>query len=71
VDLGTLAPMVQFLPSTSTALIESIPSEAHDMEGIHNDPHARDFFDSLALKPGKSIHRNDLNALAPSVGQGG
>ena len=70
-DLGTLAPMAQFLLGTSAALIESIPSEAHDMEGIHNDPHARDFLDSRALKPGESIHRDDLNAFAPGVGLGG
>lgn len=70
-DLGTLAPMVQFLPSTSTALIESIPSEAHDMEGIHDRPRAGELFNGGPLKPGESIHSDDLNTAAPRIGLGG
>ena len=33
-ELGTPAPMVEFLPGASAALIESITSKAHNMKGI-------------------------------------
>ena len=41
------------------------------MEGIHDRPRAGEFFGGGALKPGESIHRDDLNALTPGVGLGG
>ena len=68
---GTPAPMVEFLPGASAALIESIPGEVYDVEGVHDRPRAGEFFGGGALKPGESIHRDDLNALAPSIGLGG
>ncbi|ERH17474.1 hypothetical protein HMPREF1978_00520 [Actinomyces graevenitzii F0530] len=40
-ELGTPAPMVEFLPGASAALIESITSKAHNMKGIHDRPRAR------------------------------
>ena len=40
-ELGTPAPMVEFLPGASAALIESIPGEVHVVEGIHDRPRAR------------------------------
>ena len=70
-ELGTPAPMVKFWPDTPAALTESIPGQVHDMEGIHDRPRAGEFFSGGALKPGESIHRDDLNALASSVGLGG
>ena len=63
--------MVKFWPDTPAALTESIPGQVHDMEGIHDRPRAGEFFSGGALKPGESIHRDDLNALASSVGLGG
>ena len=63
--------MVEFLPGASAALIESITSKAHNMKGIHDRPRAGKFFDGGAFEPGESTHRDDLDALAPSVGLGG
>ena len=63
--------MVKFLPGASAALIESITGQVHDVEGIHDRPRAGEFFGGGALKPGESIHRDDLNALTPRVGAGG
>ena len=68
---GTPAPMVKLLLDSPAALIESIPGQVHDMEGIHDRPRAGEFFSSGALKTGESIHRDDLNALTPRVGLGG
>ena len=68
---GMPAPMVKFLLDSPAALIESIPGQVHDVEGIHDRPRAGKFFGSGALKTGESIHRDDLNALAPRVGPGG
>ena len=68
---GAPAPVVEFLLNASAALIESIPGEVHDVEGVHDRPRAGEFFGGCALKPGESIHRDDLNARAPSIGLGG
>ena len=40
-ELGTPAPMAEFLPGASAALIESIPGKVHVVEGIHDRPRAR------------------------------
>ena len=58
--------MVTFLPGAPAALIESITGKVHDVEGIHDRPRAGEFFGGSARKAGESIHRDDLNALAPS-----
>ena len=63
--------MVQFLLDAPAALIESITGQAHNMEGIHDRPRVGEFFSGGAFEPGESIHRDDLNALAPGVGLGG
>ena len=68
---GTPAPMVEFLLDTPAALIESITGQAHDVEGIHDRPRVWEFFSGCAFEPGESIHRDDLNVLAPGVGLGG
>ena len=68
---GTLAPMVKFLPGASAALVESITGQVYDVEGVHDCPRVWEFFSGSALKPGESIHRDDLNILAPGVGLGG
>ena len=68
---GAPAPMVKFLLDTSAALIESIPGKVYDVEGIHDCPCVGEFFGGCAFEPGESIHRDDLNALAPRVGAGG
>ena len=46
--------MVKFLLDTPAALIESITGQAYDMEGIHDRPHAGEFFDGGAFEPGES-----------------
>ena len=63
--------MVEFLLNAPATLIESIPGQVHNVEGIHDCPHAGEFFSGCALKPGESIHRNDLDALTPRVRAGG
>lgn len=68
---GTPAPMVKFLPGAPAALIETITGKVRVVEEIHDCPRAGEFFGSGALTAGDSIHRDDLNALAPRVGRGG
>ena len=68
---GTPAPVVDFLLNASATLTESIPGQVHDVEGIHDCPCVGAFFSGGALKPGESIHRDDLDALTPHVGAGG
>ena len=68
---GPPAPMVKFLPNAPTALIQGVAGEVYDVEGIHDCPCIGEFFSGGALKPGESIHRNDLDVLAPRVGTGG
>ena len=63
--------MVKFLLNASAALIESIPGQVYDVEGIHDRPCVGEFFGGGALKPGESIHRDDLNTLTPRIGLGG
>ena len=63
--------MVKFLPDAPASLIESITGKAHDMEEIHDRPRAGEFFDGGAFEPGESIHRDELDVLAPGVGLGG
>ena len=68
---GAPAPMVKFLLDTSAAFIESIPGQMHDVEGVHDRPCVWEFFGGGALEPGESIHRDDLDALAPRGRLGG
>ena len=68
---GTPAPMVKLLPGASAALIESIPGQVHDVEGIHDRPRVWEFFSGGALEPGESIHRDNLNVAAPRGRLGG
>ena len=63
--------MVKFLLNAPAALIQGVASQVHDVEGIHDRPRAGEFFSGSALKPGESIHRDDLNALTPRIGAGG
>ena len=67
---GTPAPMVKFLLNAPTTIIQGVASQVHDVEGIHDCPCIGEFFGSSTLKPGESIHRNDLNALTPRIGLG-
>ena len=60
--------MVKFLLDASAVLIQSVASEVHDVEGIHDRPCAGEFFGGGALKTSESIHRNDLDALTPRIG---
>ena len=68
---GPPAPVVKFLPDAPATLIESITGQVHDVEGIHNCPCIGELFSGGALKPGESIHRDDLNTLTPRIGAGG
>ena len=42
------------------------PARCTTWKGIHDRPRAGEFFGGSARKAGESIHRDDLNALAPS-----
>ena len=68
---GPPAPMVKFLPNAPTTLIQGVAGEVYDVEGIHDCDCVWEFFGGGALKPGESIHRYDLDVLAPRVGLGG
>ena len=63
--------MVEFLPGASAALIESITGEVYDVEGVHDRGCVWEFFSGCACEPGESIHRYDLDVLAPCVRLGG
>ena len=63
--------MVEFLLDAPAALIESITGEVYDVEGVHDRPRVWELFGGSALEPGESIHRDDLDALAPRIGLGG
>ena len=68
---GAPAPMVKFLLDASAALIQGIAGQVHDVEGVHDRGCVWELFGGSALKPGESIHRDNLNALAPRIGLGG
>ena len=63
--------MVKFLPGAPAALIQGVAGEAYDVEGIHDRPCVWEFFGGGAFEPGESIHRDDLDALAPRGRLGG
>ena len=63
--------MVEFLLGAPAALVESIPGQVHDVEGIHDRGCVWEFFSGGAFEPGESIHRDDLDTLTPRVGLGG
>ena len=62
---------MKFLLNASTTLIESIPGEVYDVEGIHDCPCVGEFFGGGALGTGESIHCDDLDAAVPRIGLGG
>jgi len=68
---GPPAPVVKFLSNASAALIQGVAGEVYDVEGIHDHGCVGEFFGGGALKPGESIHRNDLDVAAPCIGAGG
>ena len=63
--------MVKFLLNTSAAPTQGIASQVHDVEGIHDRPRVGAFFPGGAFEPSESIHRDELDALAPRIGLGG
>ena len=68
---GPTAPMVEFLLNAPTTLIQGVAGQVHDVEGVHDRGRVGEFFGGSALEPGESIHRDDLDALAPRIGLGG
>ena len=68
---GAPALVVKFLPGASAALVQGVASEVYDVEGIHDCLCVGEFFGGGALKPGESIHRDDLNTLTPRGRLGG
>ena len=68
---GAAAPCVELLLDAPTALIEGVTGQAYDMEGIHDRRGIGQFFGGRSLESGESVHRDGLDAFAPSVGLGG
>ena len=62
--------MVKFLLDTPAAFIQGVASQVYNMEGIHDCPCVGEFFGG-GVKPGVSIHRDDLDALTPLIGARG
>lgn len=63
--------MVEFLPGAPAALIESVTGEVYNVEGVHDRGCVWELVSGCAPRPGKSIHRYDLDVLAPGVRLGG
>ena len=59
------------LAECADELIQGIAGQVHDVEGIHDRGCVGEFLGGRVLKPGESIHRDDLDVLAPRVGLGG
>ena len=68
---GTPVPVVDFLLNASAALIQGVTSQVYDVEGIDDRPCVGEFFGGGVLKPGESIHCDDLDALTSCIGVGG
>ena len=58
------------MPGAPAALIESIPGQVHDVEGVHDCGCVWEFFGGGAFEAGEAFHRDDLVVLAPRVGLG-
>ena len=63
--------MVKFLLDASATLIESITGEVYDVEGVYDRSCVWELLSSGAFEAGESIHRYDLDVLAPGVWLGG
>ena len=68
---GAPAPMVEFLLDAPSALIQGVAGQVHDVEGVHDRGCVWEFFGGGAFEPGESIHRDDLDVLAPRGRLGG
>ena len=68
---GAPAPVVEFLPGASAALVQGVAGEVYDVEGVHDRGCVWEFFSGCAFEPGESIHRDDLDTAAPRIGLGG
>ena len=68
---GAPAPVVEFLPGASAALVQGVAGEVYDVEGVHDCLCVGEFFGGSALEPGESIHSDDLDTAAPRIGLGG
>ena len=68
---GAPALVVEFLPGASAALVQGVAGEVYDVEGVHDCLCVWEFFGGGAFEPGESIHRDNLNALAPRGRLGG
>ena len=68
---GAPAPVMELLLNASAALVESIPGQVYNVEGIHDRGCVGEFFCGCVFEPGESIHCDDLDAAAPRVGLGG
>ena len=68
---GPPTPMAKFLLNAPTTLIQGVAGEVYDVKRVHDRLCVGGFFGGGALEPGESIHRDDLNALALSIGLGG
>ena len=58
---------VQFLLDSAAALIESVPGQPDDVEGIHNRDGVRQLLGGGGLEAREPIHGHDLDPIAPSL----
>jgi len=49
------------------AAVQSIPSEADDVERVHHGHRLGERFAGGGLEPGEPVHRNDLDGVAPRL----
>jgi len=59
---------VEFLLDAAPALVQGVPGKADDMERFHHCRRGWDFLAGDGLEPGKSVHRDHLNPIAPRLG---
>ena len=59
---------VQVLLDPAPALVQGIPGEPDDVEGVHDRHRAREFLSGGGLEPGEPVHRDHLHRVTPRLG---
>src|SRR5699024_4455285 len=57
--------LVKLLLDPAATVIQSVSSEANDVEGIHDGDRSRQRFADRGLEPRESVHRDHLDAVLP------
>lgn len=59
---------MECLLNPAAALVQSVTSQADDMERIHHRDSSREFFHCGGLKTREPVHRDNLNMVTPGLG---